>query len=181
MTQHEPGTPAPGRLGAPKGASVGDRALMIGDRSAGPLSEREGILLFDKAGILSYSRGMRRKEDTILPIEVDVLELGIEQQRAEPKGWHGFGMAKALQRRHNARSLISQGGLYKALDRMETRKWLESAWETPDGASVQAPRPRRLYRVTALGAHALATLPRAATKQWGLRAALGLGARLAGA
>jgi PadR family transcriptional regulator PadR len=100
----------------------------------------------------------RRSEGSILPIEFDILECGSQLERVAG-GFHGFGLAQSLADARGQKSLIGHGTLYKALSRMTARGLLVAAWEDPDTA-VEAGRPRRrMYRVTAEGARALATRP----------------------
>jgi len=71
-------------------------------------------------------------------------------------GFHGFLLASALRDTDDAASLTAHGTLYKALGRMTERGLLIAEWEDP-AIAADAGRPRRrLYRVTADGAVALA-------------------------
>ena len=98
----------------------------------------------------------RRKAGTLLPLELRILESGIELQRAG-QPFHGFALAADLARGDDARSLTAHGTLYKALGRLAEAGLLTAAWEEPSiGESEGRPR-RRLYTVTADGAVALAT------------------------
>ena len=102
----------------------------------------------------------RRSEGSILAIEYDILESGSLLERASG-GFHGFGLAQSLADARGQQSLIGHGTLYKALSRMTTRGLLVAEWEDPDVA-IKAARPRRkIYRVTAEGARALAARPTA--------------------
>ena len=98
---------------------------------------------------------MRRKPGALLPLEVAILEAGVEVARSGDPDFHGFAIAQMIQERHGARRLTAHGTLYKALGRMEAAGLLESHWEDPDIAvGVGRPR-RRLYHLTPLGATAL--------------------------
>lgn len=98
---------------------------------------------------------VRRKADTLLPIEESILAAGIASLRLGTD-FHGFAIAKAIQEDRAAKRLTAHGTLYKALARLEARGLLTSTWEDPDiAAGEQRPR-RRLYRVTPLGEQALA-------------------------
>ena len=117
---------------------------------------------------------MRRKQGTLVPLEVSILEAALELRRRGMTESHGFLLAKEMRDEHHARRLIAYGTLYKALDRLERAGHLESRWEDPlIGAREGRPR-RRLYRVTLVGEGALAkaiedrraeTVPRAAAIQ----------------
>ena len=99
---------------------------------------------------------VRRKPGTLLPLELAVLDAGTATARDGEPEFHGFAVAQRIQERDGARRLTAHGTLYKALARLEGAGLLESRWEDPDDA-VDAGRPRRrLYRVTPLGAQALA-------------------------
>ena len=99
---------------------------------------------------------MRRKEGVLLPIEVSILDAGLRARRRGVEEFHGFRLAQEIGERDGTRTLTAHGTLYKALGRLETAGLLESRWEDPDiGAAEGRPR-RRLYRVTLVGAGALA-------------------------
>jgi len=117
---------------------------------------------------------MRRKEGTLVPLEVSILEVVMDLRgRGVPEA-HGFLLAKELREERHARRLTAYGTLYKALDRLERAGYLQSRWEDPlIGAGEGRPR-RRFYRVTLAGEGALAqattaesevTLPRSAAIQ----------------
>lgn len=102
---------------------------------------------------------MRRRPDTLLPIEAAILTAAVDLARTRSVRFHGFELAKQL--RGDDRSLTAHGTLYKALHRMERAGWLESEWEDAD-AAVAAGRPRRrLYAITGTGREALARAARA--------------------
>jgi PadR family transcriptional regulator, regulatory protein PadR len=94
---------------------------------------------------------MRRKPGVLLPIEVDVLDAGLELRR-----FHGFQLAKAIAEHPRPRALTAHGTLYKALQRLEDAGLLASRWEDPDIAAAGGRPRRRLYRVTGAGERALA-------------------------
>ncbi len=99
---------------------------------------------------------MRRKPGALLPLEISILETGIELMVRGAPYFHGFLIAKEIKEREDARLLTAHGTLYKALDRMQKAGLLESDWEDPVVAA-RAGRPRRrLYRVTAAGEAELA-------------------------
>lgn len=107
--------------------------------------------------ISAYTRLVpRRKPGTLLPLERSILEAGVQAQRDGATEFHGFAVARAIQERDAARRLTAHGTLYRALARMEDAGLLESRWEDPDVAEREGRPRRRLYRVTAAGAQALA-------------------------
>jgi DNA-binding PadR family transcriptional regulator len=97
---------------------------------------------------------MRRKPDVLLPIELSILRAGIAMGRAGEREFHGYAIAKAITEGGEARRLTAHGTLYRALDRLEVRKLLESRLEDADTAAVERRPRRRLYSVTALGERA---------------------------
>ena len=99
---------------------------------------------------------MRRKPGVLLPIELSILEAGIELLLRGSSEFHGFLIAKEIKEREDARLLTAHGTLYKALDRMEKAGLLVSRWEDPLVAAEQGRPRRRLYQVTAAGEGALA-------------------------
>ena len=111
---------------------------------------------------------MRRKAGTLIPIEVSILEAGIDLRRLGVVEYHGFRVAKEIREREGARLLTAHGTLYKALDRMEKAGLLASRWEDPLIAAEEERPRRRLYQVTVAGERALAKAraarPRPATK-----------------
>jgi DNA-binding PadR family transcriptional regulator len=98
----------------------------------------------------------RRKTGTLLPIELQILDTGIELRVRGAPLFHGFMIAKEIKERENARLLTAHGTLYKALDRMEKSGLLTSEWEDPVAAANEGRPRRRFYSVTAAGEAALA-------------------------
>lgn len=98
---------------------------------------------------------MRRKKGTLLPLEVSILQCGIDLAVRGAPRFHGFMIAKEIKDREDARLLTAHGTLYKALDRLQKSGILESEWEDPLVAAQQRRPRRRLYRVTAAGEAAL--------------------------
>jgi DNA-binding PadR family transcriptional regulator len=99
---------------------------------------------------------MRRKPGTLIPLEISILETGIELAVRGAPYFHGFLIAREIKEREDARLLTAHGTLYKALDRMQKAGLLESEWEDPVIAAGEGRPRRRLYRVTAAGEAALA-------------------------
>lgn len=80
--------------------------------------------------------------------------MGIALQRAEGS-FYGFAVARELAEAEGD-SLISHGTLYKALNRMATSGLIEAEREDAAVAEAENRPRRRLYRLTAAGARALA-------------------------
>ena len=99
---------------------------------------------------------MRRKPGILIPLEVSILEAGIDMRRLGVGEFHGFLVAKDIKEREDARLLTAHGTLYKALDRMEKAGLLLSRWEDPLIAARENRPRRRLYQVTVAGERALA-------------------------
>ena len=102
---------------------------------------------------------MRRKPGALLPIEAGILATAVSLATDGAPEFHGFQIAKELQKRELGRSLTAHGTLYKALDRLERAAWLESRWEDPLIAANEGRPRRRLYKVTFAGARELARIP----------------------
>jgi DNA-binding PadR family transcriptional regulator len=65
-------------------------------------------------------------------------------------------VAALIREDKEGRLLTARGTLYKALDRLEKRGFLQSAWEDPNTAAEEGRPRRRFYRITAAGEAALA-------------------------
>jgi PadR family transcriptional regulator len=70
---------------------------------------------------------------------------------------HGQGIARAIQAMSGDELLVDHGSLYPALQRLETRGWIEAEWGTSDNN-----RKARFYRLTAAGKKQL----NSETRQW---------------
>src|SRR5918994_5267993 len=107
----------------------------------------------------------RRKPGSLLPLEAEILEVGLSMLRSGEGGFHGFGLAQTMREHSGSRALTGHGTLYKALGRLEQFGLLSSRWEDP-AAAARRPR-RRLYELTGEGARvaeqALADNPDQAT------------------
>ena len=97
---------------------------------------------------------MRRKANTLVPLEVAILEGSVEFIRAGAGEFHGYAMARALRDEAGARRLTGHGTLYRALDRLEKLGFLASRWEDPAVAAGEQRPLRRLYHITATGQQA---------------------------
>lgn len=105
----------------------------------------------------------RRRAGVLLPLELDLLDALV----GEPDQ-HGFALGQSLAAQ-SGRSVLGHGTLYKALSRLETAGLVTSAWEVGDASQLGRPL-RRLYRITAAGRTALASVRtvRTATTRRGL-------------
>lgn len=104
----------------------------------------------------TYADGMpRRRAGVLLPIEDQILQLGLDRNATGDPEFHGFVLAEELSA-EGAAGLRGHGTLYKALARLERDGLLTSRWEEIDASAEGRPR-RRLYRVTGLAASALMT------------------------
>jgi DNA-binding PadR family transcriptional regulator len=99
---------------------------------------------------------LRRKPGALLPLEVSILEAGLDLAARGVPSFHGFAIAKEIKDRRDGRLLTAHGTLYRALGRMSTAGLLDSQWEDPLIASAALRPRRRLYRVTTAGEAALA-------------------------
>ncbi len=90
---------------------------------------------------------MRRKPGQLLPLEVEILEVGLALQRQGLTHFHGYSLAKLLRERGGRRSLTAHGTLYRALHRLVSAGLMEASWED-HGIAERENRPRRrLYRL----------------------------------
>ncbi len=116
---------------------------------------------------------MRRKNGTLLPIEVSILITGLELRARGIAEFHGFGLAKEIKAREEAKRFAAYGTLYRALARLAKAGLLAGTWEDPQLAANRGRPPRKLYEVTAAGEAALGQVPRE-TRQAALKFATGL-------
>jgi PadR family transcriptional regulator PadR len=105
---------------------------------------------------------MRRKPGTLLPLELSILDAGLELRAAGSGEFHGYLIASVIRERDDQRSLTAHGTLYKALDRMRVAGLLESRWEDPTLAAAEERPRRRLYQLTAAGEAAAVSARKAA-------------------
>lgn len=97
----------------------------------------------------------KRRADVLLPIEIAILRVAAHVLCETPGELHGFGLASRLADGDDARKLYGHGAICKALGRLEATGLLSSRWEVIDESAAGRPR-RRVYRLTASGASALA-------------------------
>lgn len=97
---------------------------------------------------------MRGRPAGLLPLEIAIIELGLQLRAEGNHTFHGFLASSRLREATGSTLFVTHGALYKALDRLEKRGCLASDWE--DTGEVTSGRPRRrLYRVTPAGEAAL--------------------------
>jgi PadR family transcriptional regulator, regulatory protein PadR len=112
-------------------------------------------------GVGCKNARVRRRPDTLLPLEVSILEV-LASRAADGAGpVHGFELARAIAEAEEARSLTAHGTLYKALSRLARAGFVASRWEDPDEALAAGRPRRRLYEIEDAGARALASSDRA--------------------
>ena len=92
----------------------------------------------------------RRKPNTLLPLETEILGTALAMRRSGQAAFHGFGLAHTMREQTGSRALTGHGTLYKALSRLEQFGLLTSRWEDAEAAEGR-PR-RRLYELTGEGA-----------------------------
>ena len=102
---------------------------------------------------------MKRKPNTLLPIELAILGASVDFVRAGDPEFHGYAIAKRLREHDDDRSLTAHGTLYRALERLEKLGMLSSRWEDPEVAAGERRPVRRLYKITATGERARADAP----------------------
>ena len=95
----------------------------------------------------------RRSPNTLLAIEVAILESGLALQSSDSH-FHGFALAKEMASGSSA--LTAHGTLYKALARMTAAGLLNAEWEDPAISEKEGRPRRRLYSVSGEGENALA-------------------------
>ncbi len=109
-------------------------------------------LSIDIGRYLRILSNVRRKPDSLLPIELAILLAGLAMKLRGNAEFYGYAVAKEMREHTEARRLTAHGTLYRALERLEQRSMLQSHMEDPDIASAETRPRRRLYTVTALGA-----------------------------
>ncbi len=122
------------------------------------------ICLLTDASRKEHNRPMKRKPNTLLPLELAILSASIDFGRSGNPEFHGYAVAKQLQEGGYDRGLTAHGTLYRALDRLQKLGFLSSRWEDPAVAAAEHRPMRRLYQITATGeaAHAEAPVPQPA-------------------
>jgi DNA-binding PadR family transcriptional regulator len=105
---------------------------------------------------------MRRRPGTLIPLEIAILEAGLDLRGGGTQEFHGFLLAKHIRDGEGARRLTAHGTLYRSLSRLERAGLLESRWEDPQTAADEGRPLRRLYKITAAGEAALGKAKEAA-------------------
>ena len=118
------------------------------------MSNRDDHLILTYDQISDHSGAMpRRKPGSLLPLEVSILAACRDAGTA---GIHGFALAQRIADAEESRRLTATGTLYRALHRLDDGGLIENWWEDPNEAAAAGRPLRRLYRITAAGATALA-------------------------
>jgi len=94
---------------------------------------------------------MRRKQGSLVPLEVAICLAAAELRRDGVDEFHGYDMAKRLRDVSERRLLTAYGTLYRALARLENMGLLQSHWEDPAIPARENRPGRRLYALTAVG------------------------------
>jgi PadR family transcriptional regulator PadR len=92
----------------------------------------------------------RRKPETLLPLETEILGTALSMRCTGHATFHGFGLAHTMREQSGSRALTGHGTLYKALGRLERFGLVTSRWE--DAAAAEGRPRRRLYELTGEGA-----------------------------
>ena len=114
-----------------------------------------GLACLINEKIYAHTTVVRRKPNTLLPLEIAILEAAVDLRRRGEPEFHGFAVAKGIAEQAQARTLTAHGTLYKALGRMAEAGLLQRRWEDPNIAAAEGRPRRRLYHVTGLGAQAI--------------------------
>lgn len=104
---------------------------------------------------------MRRRPDTLLPLEAAILQQLASIAGSGVHDMYGFELARRIAEAKGARQLTGHGTLYKALARLDRAGFVESRWEDPDVALAAGRPRRRIYVITPAGGGALSALERA--------------------
>lgn len=83
-----------------------------------------------------------RERDALLQGTLDLLILRTLRMGRR----HGQGIARAIQQTSNDAILVDHGSLYPALQRLESRGWIEAEWGTSENN-----RKARFYELTSTG------------------------------
>lgn len=96
----------------------------------------------------------RRSGDSLFELELEVLGAALSLTVEGVSEFHGYQLTKAIGAR--GRTPLGHGSIYRALLRLESLGLLESTWEDHKIAEREGRPRRRLYRITAAGAKAIA-------------------------
>lgn len=75
---------------------------------------------------------MRGRPSGLLPIEAAILELSLALRFDGQPEFHGFLASARLKEATGSTLFVTHGALYKGLNRLETRGYLQSRWEEAD-------------------------------------------------
>lgn len=116
-----------------------------------PATCKAGNLHLTQRQYICTLSSVRRKPDTLIPLEAAICEAAIELQRRGISEFHGYLLAKFIKDIDEARRFAGQGTLYRALDRLHRRGYVASSWEPPEAANAESRPARRLYSLTPAG------------------------------
>ena len=94
---------------------------------------------------------MRRRPGSLVPFELAICACAARLREAGVAEFHGYAIARELQRQDDRGSLSAYGALYRALGRLEQMGMLTSRWENPDVAQAERRPLRRLYALSVDG------------------------------
>ncbi|MFN0094741.1 MAG: PadR family transcriptional regulator [Dehalococcoidia bacterium] len=94
---------------------------------------------------------MRRKANTLVPFERQLLMAALAFMESGQPEFHGYAIARDVADAAEAKRLVGHGTLYRALDRLEEFGMLASRLEDADAAAAASRPRRRLYQLTAQG------------------------------
>jgi DNA-binding PadR family transcriptional regulator len=109
---------------------------------------------------------MRRKPGALVPLELAILQAGLDLRLQGLEEFHGYRIARQIESDSSARRLTAYGSLYRALARLERMGFVSSRAEDPRIAAREHRPIRHLYQVTPAGEQAYA---RADTQPAGLQ------------
>jgi len=98
---------------------------------------------------------VRRKQGTLVPLELAICEAAAGLRSRGIDEFHGYEIAKTIGDAADSKLLTAYGTLYRALARLEKMQLLTSRWEDPAIPARENRPGRRLYTLTALGDDAL--------------------------
>lgn len=95
---------------------------------------------------------MYRHKDALIQLEEQILSTARALRGRSIAEFHGYQLATEIEGRTDGKRLVAHGTLYRALDRLEGRGFLQHSWlDNPEEG-----RPRRkMYRITESGIGAI--------------------------
>jgi DNA-binding PadR family transcriptional regulator len=112
---------------------------------------------------------MRRKPESLLPIEQAICGAAASLRRRGIDEFHGYELAKQLAADTNRRLLTAYGTLYRALGRLADMGLLQSRREDPEIAARENRPGRRLYSLTPAGQAAAREVGHRPARTWAPR------------